>query len=94
MSRFSFTSTIIEWRGPPPYFFARIPEGDVAAIRAAARRVSYGWGVVPVMASIAGVEFTTSLFPRDDGYLLPIKLAVRRQLALTAGDAIAVEMTV
>ena len=41
-----------------------------------------------------GVRFTTSLFPRDGTYLLPIKLAVRIKTGVTVGDAIDVEMTV
>jgi hypothetical protein len=38
------------------------------------------------------VTFTTSLFPKDGAYLLPLKDAVRRKAALTAGDSIVVEM--
>jgi hypothetical protein len=39
------------------------------------------------------VAFTTSLFPKDGGYLLPLKDAVRRKSGVTAGDAVAIEMT-
>ena len=34
---------------------------------------TYGWGVIPVVARIGDVEFETSLFPKDGGYLLPLK---------------------
>ena len=57
----SFETTIIEWRGPAPFFFAPVPEEHVAAVRSAARLASYGWGVVPVTAVIGGVSFATSL---------------------------------
>ena len=85
---------MIHWRGPQPYFFAPVPAQHAEAIRAAARFVSYGWGVIPVEARIAGVVFTTSLFPKEGAYLLPIKAAVRRKASITAGDLIAVEMTI
>jgi hypothetical protein len=50
--------------------------------------------MIPVEASLGGVGFTTSLFPKDGGYLLPVKTAVRRKTDITAGDRVAVEMTV
>ncbi|HEX3918171.1 MAG TPA: DUF1905 domain-containing protein [Caulobacteraceae bacterium] len=90
---FSFDATIIYWRGPSPFFYAPLPAPDAARVRRVARYVTYGWGVIPVEATIAGVTFTTSLFPKDDTYLLPIKVAVRRKAEITAGDTIAVEMT-
>ncbi len=45
-------------------------------------------------ASIGGSVFTTTLFPKDETYLLPLKAAVRRQADVTAGDSVAVELTV
>jgi hypothetical protein len=90
--QFSFESIILHWRGPSPYFFAPVPQADSDAIRRLAKLVSYGWGVIPVEATVAGVTFTTSLFPKDGAYLLPLKDAVRRKAALTAGDSIVVEM--
>jgi hypothetical protein len=49
--------------------------------------------VIPVEAVVGGTSFTTSLFPKDEGYLLPLKDAVRKAGAITAGDEIAVEMS-
>ena len=92
--RFSFESQIIYWRGPSPFFYAPVPAEHLAELQAVARAVTYGWGVVPVEASVGGVTFTTSLFPKDGTYLLPIKAAVRRMAGITAGDVIAVEMTI
>jgi len=94
MLRLSFEAELIEWRGPAPFVYAPVPEAQVDEVRNAARRVSYGWGVVPVAAEIGGVAFTTSLFPREGGYLLPIKVAVRRRCAITVGDVVAVTMTI
>lgn len=90
----SFEADVIHWRGPSPYFFAPLPPEAAAEIRRVAKAVSYGWGVIPVEARIADIAFTTSLFPQPETYLLPLKDAVRRSANITAGDRIAVEMTV
>ena len=89
-----FDAEIIEWHGPPPYLFAVIPEAHVGDIRYAALSESYGWGVVPVVATIGGSDFATSLFPRHGGYLLPIKVAVQRAEGVGLGDRIRVAMRV
>jgi hypothetical protein len=88
----SFRAKIIEWRGPAPFFYAPVPNDQAEDIHRAAKAVSYGWGVIPVEAVIGGVTFRTSLFPRDETYLLPIKAEVRRKIGITAGDTIEVEM--
>jgi hypothetical protein len=89
-----FTGRVVEWRGPSPYFFVPVPEQESADIREVAALATYGWGVIPVEARIGGVAFETSLFPKDGGYLLPLKDAVRRPNGLAPGDDVAVEMTV
>lgn len=90
----SFTGAAIEWRGPAPHVFVPIPSELTGEIRYAARAASYGWGVVPVTATVAGITFTTSLFPRDGDYLLPLKLAVRRPAGIVAGDPVAVDLQI
>ena len=92
--KFSFHADVICWRGPSPFFFVAVPPREAAELRHVARAVSYGWGMVPVEARIGDVAFTTSLFPKDETYLLPLKVAVRRKTDVTAGDMIFVEMTV
>ena len=89
-----FHGEVIHWRGPSPFFFVAVPECHVGEIRHAARTASYGWGVVPVDATIDGHDFQTSLFPRDGGYLLPLKDAVRRQAGIGLGDPVSVVMQV
>ena len=66
----------------------------VERVRTAARVASYGWGCVPVHATANGVVFRTSLFPRDGGYLVPLKLAVRRAGAIVVGDLLTVELQI
>lgn len=55
--------------------------------------VSYGWGVIPVAGRTGRTEWTTSLFPKDGGYLLPVKDAVRRAEGIGLGDVIGVTLT-
>ena len=90
----SFAGTVIEWRGPSPFYFVPVPEEECAAISEVAAMATYGWGVIPVEARVGDVTFSTSLFPKDGGYLLPLKDAVRRPQGITAGDDVTVEMTV
>src|SRR5436190_756221 len=71
-----FAGRIIEWRGPAPYYYVPVPEPEAADIHEVAAVATYGWGVIPVEARIGEVTFTTSLFPKDGGYLLPLKDAV------------------
>lgn len=91
---FDFEAEILHWRGPSPYFFAPLPAPLAAEVRRVSRAVTYGWGVIPVEARVGDVVFTTSLFPKDDGYLLPLKDAVRRNAAITAGDTVSIGMIV
>lgn len=94
MDEIAFDAQIIEWRGPPPYLFAVVPDAHIAAIRYAALTENYGWGVVPVVVRVGATEFTTSLFPRDGGYLVPVKVAVQSAEGIGRGDRIKVLMRV
>ena len=89
-----FAGRVIEWRGPAPYYFVPVPDEESAAIGEVAAMATYGWGVIPVEARIGESTFSTSLFPKDGGYLLPLKNAVRKPLGLVAGDDVTVEITV
>jgi hypothetical protein len=74
---FEFEGPIVEWRGPAPFWFLRIPEDESADIKFAAKGIEY-WGQVPVLVRINGTEFTTALFPKDGCYLIPLKVAARK----------------
>ncbi len=88
-----FTGEVVEWRGPAPFYFVVIPEADSDAIAAVATAFTYGWGAIPVRALVAGTGFTTSLFPRQGRYLLPLKDAVRRPAGIEVGDRVSVLLT-
>jgi hypothetical protein len=77
---------IVYWRGPAPFHFVEIPARHSAKIKEVAALLTYGWGVVPVSVSIGATTFTTSLFPRNGIYLVPIKNAVRAAESLELGQ--------
>ena len=93
MAQFDFEAEVIYWRGPSPFFFAPLPQDAAEDIRKLSRLVTYGWGMIPVTATIGDVDFYTALFPKDETYLLPLKAAIRRKADITAGDLISVRMT-
>ena len=89
---FEYSNPIIEWRGPAPFFFVEVP-GDISIeIAAMATQLSYGWGVIPVRATIGRTTFTTSLFPKYGTYLLPLKIAARKPENLQLGDIVTVSL--
>jgi hypothetical protein len=45
-----------------------------------------------VSVRIGSTDFTTSLFPHEDCYMLPVKVAVRRAEEIDVGDEVAVDM--
>lgn len=93
------------WRPDPPgkgaWHFVTITGGAADVIRARAFELraiggARGFGAVRVRAAVAGVGFETSVFPQGggEGYLLPVKAAVRRKAGAGAGDVVAVEIWV
>jgi len=90
----TFSGEIIYWRGPAPFHFVAVPEPQSAAIEASSSLTSYGWGCIPVEARVGTTDFTTSLFPKDGTYLMPIKVAVRKAENLELGDVIDVSMAI
>lgn len=94
MDELSFTTTIIYWRGPAPFFYAPLPPAEAERIREISKFVTYGWGMIPVEATINGVTFTSAMFRKNDTYYLPLKDAVRKKAGVTADDVVSIEMTV
>ncbi len=89
-----FDGEIIWWRGPAPFHYIRVPDDEAAAIADIAPGVTYGWGVIPVTVLIGASEFTTSLFPKDGGYLVPVKAAIRTAEGLSLGDVVTVRLRI
>ena len=87
-----FTGDVWFWRGPAPHHFVWVPEDDAAAIEDVAAAVTYGWGMVPVTVHLGATTWTTSLWPKDGGYIVPLKLAVRRAEGVDVGDTVTVRL--
>ena len=92
--RLAFEAEVFQWRGPSPYYFVAVPEPMCDDLRIAARDVSYGWGVVPVTVRIGATSWTTSLFPKDGGYLVPLKDRVRLAEDIAEDDVVGLVLTV
>ena len=88
-----FSGEIWHWRGPSPYHFVTVPEGPSAAIASVAAAVTYGWGAIPVRARVGNTTWTTSLFPKDGAYLVPLKDKVRKAESLALGDLVHLQLT-
>ena len=89
-----FTGKIWFWKGPAPWFFVTIPEKESRDIKAISNIVTYGWGVIPVHVRIGKTEWTTSLFPKDGRYIVPIKADVRKAEKLSEGDEVTVQLEI
>lgn len=89
-----FSGEIWFWRGPAPWHFVTVPEEQCAALEAVSQLVSYGWGMIPVSAQVGQTTWTTSLFPRDGSYVVPVKTVVRKAERLDVGDTVDVRLTV
>ena len=89
----SFAAELFEWRGPAPFFWVSLSAEACDYVRDQ-DDASYGWGAVPVTVRIGDTEWETSLLPREGGYALPVKKAVRDREGVGDGDVVTVEFTV
>jgi len=89
-----FSGEMWFWRGPSPWHFVTVPEDHCRELESAATFVSYGWGMIPVAARIGGTGWTTSLYPKDGRYIVPVKAWVRRAEGIDVGDTVTVRLTV
>jgi len=91
---FEFSGPLWFWEGPAPHYFVTVPAAECLDIKAAARFVTYGWGMIPVRAVVGQTEWTTSLFPKDGAYILPVKLLIRKAEQIGEGDVVRVQLEV
>lgn len=50
--------------------------------------------MIPVTAEIGETAWTTSLFPKDSRYVVPVKAVVRKAEGLEVGDTVTVRLAV
>ncbi len=89
-----FNDEIWFWRGPSPYHFVTVPEEQSEDLKAILKLVTYGWGMIPVIARIGKTEWKTSMWPKDGRYILPIKDSVREAEGIGEGDTVTVRLEV
>jgi uncharacterized protein DUF1905 len=89
-----FSGDVWYWRGPSPYHFVTVPDEESAALESAAALVTYGWGMIPVAARIGRTGWTTSLWPKDGKYIVPVKTSVRQAEGIEVGDSVTVRLVV
>ena len=90
----TFKGKIWYWRGPSPYYFVTVPAQQSDELKAVSGFVTYGWGMIPATVRIGKTEWKTSLFPKDGGYIVPLKDAVRNAAHLDEGDRVTVRLEV
>jgi len=89
-----FAGEVWEWRGPSPFFFVSVPDEESAELESMLSLVTYGWGMIPVEATIGFTRWTTSLFPKDGRYVVPLKSAIRKAEGIGIGDTVNVRLGV
>jgi hypothetical protein len=89
-----FSGEVWFWRGPAPWHFVTVPDEECAAIEATSPSVSYGWGMIPVAAQIGSTRWKTSLWPKDERYIVPLKTSVRTAESIALGDVVTVRLAV
>jgi len=89
----TFSGEVWYWRGPSPFHFVTVPPAESAEISDEADAITYGWGMIPVSGVIGETEFTTSLWPKEGGYIVPIKTTVRAAEGIALGDLVTVSLT-
>lgn len=90
----TFSGDVFEWRGPAPFYFVAVPDAESAEIKEVASVVSYGWGVIPVSVRIGKTEISTSLFPKQGKYLVPLKDALRKPEGIVVGQTVQITLTI
>lgn len=88
-----FDGEIIYWRGPAPWYFVTMPDAESEELKAMSSMLTYGWGVIPVTVQVGQTTWTTSLFPKEGRYLVPIRADIRKAEGLEEGDHIPLTLT-
>ncbi len=90
----SFSGEVWYWRGPSPFHFVTVPDDLAHDLHAVSSQVTYGWGMIPVTLTVGSTTRTTSLFPRNGGYVVPLRDDLRAAESLEVGDVADIRMTV
>jgi hypothetical protein len=89
-----FSGEVWFWRGPSPFHFVTVPAEESAELQEMSALVTYGWGMIPVAVRVGSTRWTTSLFPKDGGYVVPLKDLVRNAEGIAVGDTVTLHLAV
>jgi hypothetical protein len=89
-----FRGELWYWRGPAPFHFVTVPPDESAEIAGVAPLLTYGWGMIPVTVRIGKTQTTTSLWPKDGGYIVPVKKLVQEAESASGGVVVSGEVMV
>ena len=92
---FRFEAPLWRWTSRASFHtFVTLPADVEDAVLAIAGDLLNGWSSVRVDAQIGKTRFRTSLFPLSEanGYVLPVKRAVRDSEEFGVGDSVSVSL--
>lgn len=89
-----FSAEIWFWKGPAPWYFVTVPDQQSRDLKAISGIVTYGWGMIPVSARIGNSRWQTSLFEKNERYIVPIKASIRQREDLDLGDQVTIQLEI
>ena len=92
--RLRFSGEIWFWRGPAPFHFVTVPPAESEMIAEVASVVTYGWGMIPASVTIGRTTVTTALWPKDGGYVVPLKDALRKPEGVALDDVVTLTLAI
>ena len=94
--RYVFEAALWVWdaRREDTWVFVSVPAEASEEIRELTGGARRGFGSLRVKVTVGGSAWRTSIFPGSDGYVLPMKRAIRRAEGLDVGDTatVAIEL--
>ena len=90
--RFRFEAPLWMHTGESAWHFVTLPPAVADEIEDVTAGTRHGFGSVPVLVTIGGTTWATSIFPdgKARSYVLPVKKAVRRAEGIADGDLVTV----
>ena len=89
-----FAGQVWYWRGPAPFHFVTVPAAESEMIHDVSGIVTYGWGMIPVRVTVGGTTLSTSLWPKDGGYIVPIKKELQDAESIAVDDEIEITLDI
>ena len=71
-----------------------LPEQISQEIQEQSAEITYGWGMIPVTATIGKTTFETSMFRKNGTYVLPIKNLVRLPETLVLDESYKIHLSI